>query len=200
LGYIRQGKIVHDDQALPVYRVEEFVEKPAMEEAQKMVERWEFLWNTGYKVVHLPFFLQTQREAAPELIPAMDATATALSNPESLADAYALFPTISIEHCFTPHVQNPRAVPPGLRGVVLGGRPTSREMGRATCLAQEGPGMSKDAQQSFVLAQSKPVITLGLRNTAVIDCPDCVVVLQYDSLDHLKELVAKVVEQYPELA
>jgi mannose-1-phosphate guanylyltransferase len=77
-GYIHQGELfslVHD---FPVFRVERFIEKPALDAARQMVTSGEYSWNSGMFAWRVDHILEEFQNQMPDLYDQMMEVETAL--------------------------------------------------------------------------------------------------------------------------
>ena len=71
-GYLKQGIKIDGLAALPVHKVERFVEKPDLERAQKYLHEGGYFWNAGMFVWRPEVILQAIRTHAPALSIGLD--------------------------------------------------------------------------------------------------------------------------------
>ena len=69
LGYIRRGEKVKSDKGVNAFKLEEFVEKPSQELADKYVASDNYFWNAGQYVWRADTLLESLSRYAPENLP-----------------------------------------------------------------------------------------------------------------------------------
>lgn len=66
-GYAKIGKAIEEIGGVIAFEMVDFKEKPEQKLAQKFVQSWSYLWNTGYMIVSAQKLLQIYRCTMPEL-------------------------------------------------------------------------------------------------------------------------------------
>ncbi|MEW6357177.1 MAG: mannose-1-phosphate guanylyltransferase [Planctomycetota bacterium] len=100
-GYIHRGKRIESRGTVPVYRVEQFVEKPDVEKAKEFLNSGEYYWNSGLFVWTADAILRAIEKHMPPLHEALHRISPALGTSEqndAIRREYELLPKISIDY------------------------------------------------------------------------------------------------------
>jgi len=62
-GYIKAGRKIEDG----IYHVEQFIEKPSLEKAKRLIKRGEYLWNSGMFIWRVDVILSAIKKHMPSL-------------------------------------------------------------------------------------------------------------------------------------
>ncbi len=182
-------------QALPLVR---FVEKPALEAAQDMLEAGTYLWNAGIFLFSVRSILQAFRDHAPGLLaPVGEAVAQARQDlgfcrlaPEPWARAEA----ISIDYAIMERAAELSVVPYVGRWSDLGSwEAVWRETVQPdTGLSMSGPVTVLDCRDSLLRSESDKLelVGIGLRDIAVVAMPDAVLVADASRTQEVKQALA----------
>ncbi|NGZ06926.1 MAG: mannose-1-phosphate guanylyltransferase/mannose-6-phosphate isomerase [Magnetococcales bacterium] len=204
-GYIRQST-TPGHQNLPM--VASFVEKPDVATAQSFLESGDYFWNAGLFVLKASLWLRALQEFCPDILTAVTA---AWSNRSSDAAFVRpdpkLFATIQaesidyavMERC--PGSNFPiQMVPLDAGWNDLGGWDAVWQVGNRD---EQGNAVMGDAllnatQDSLIVAQSRLVGTVGVKNLIIVETPDAVLVAARDQCQNVKKLVEHLVRQQRE--
>lgn len=206
-GYLELGDAFDG----PARRLRQFREKPDLATAQKYVvagpER--FLWNSGMFVWRADTLLDCIRRYAPDNHAGLTQIADAWDTPNRQAvlnSVYSTLKRISVDYAvMEPASRDPAAtvaaIPMPLRWLDVGSWPSFAE----TCPhdAQDNAiatpcNVLLDTHGTLV-ASSDPrhlIATIGCENLIIVHTPDATLVCRADRADAIKELHAKVAEQY----
>jgi mannose-1-phosphate guanylyltransferase len=117
-GYIKRGERVPGLPAgdLPVYTVEQFLEKPDLTTAESFLAEGGYYWNGGIFVSRVDVMLDEFSRQQPTLAAGLARIDAALAHsPEAaeatLADVWPSLPSISIDHGIMEHAQSVATVP-----------------------------------------------------------------------------------------
>jgi mannose-1-phosphate guanylyltransferase len=192
-GYIRRGEPVGDADA-DIYRVKEFLEKPAIERATELVGGGECYWNAG-------MFMWTTQAILSEIETHIPRLRRVLAEIEEgmgtrpLADVlnslYPQAPSISIDYGV---MEKARDV------VVLEARFAWSDVGSwefvrsvadvdADGNALVGEHVLVDAHDNTLVARDRLVAVLGVDDVVVVDGGDSILVCRRDRVQEIKKIV-----------
>ena len=198
-GYIHLG----DD--LPghpgAFAVQEFVEKPSVDVAQRYLSTGRYRWNAGMFVVRPSVLLDLLAEQDAGFAAALRAIAAA---PETLADAWTSLPKIALDHA----VAEPAAaagkvvvVPASIGWDDIGDFDSlatlledERSAATTTVLGDAGLVRAISATGLVVPAGGKMIAVIGLDDVVVIDTPDALLVTTRARAQDVKQIVADLKE------
>jgi mannose-1-phosphate guanylyltransferase len=184
-GYLELGEELEDG----VIRLIRFVEKPDRARAEEFVRSGRFVWNGGMFVWRQSIFEAIVRAVAPEI----DALLAAWNDTTGRRAAYEAAPSISIDYAVMEKAPNVATV----RGE-FGWSDVGSWKAVASII---GGGREDDvtrAESENVLVQSdasRPIVLLGVRNLAVVESPDGLLVMDLEKSEALAGVVKRLSEE-----
>ncbi|MDQ7778937.1 MAG: mannose-1-phosphate guanylyltransferase [Planctomycetota bacterium] len=112
-GYIKRGKKSDELRGIHVFNVAQFKEKPAHDEAKKMLSSGDWLWNSGIFVWNVSVLIAAISKHAPALYEALVRIRESLGTLEewqTIKTEYAKLPRISIDYAVLEKADNVVAV------------------------------------------------------------------------------------------
>ena len=200
-GYIKTKGVPSEDK--PV-EVDCFVEKPTAEKAQEYLEEGSYLWNSGIFIMKASVWLKALHSCRPDI---EEATRTAwndrlkLSENEftSTSEAFMKIPSESIDYAVLEHCTKY-----GISLKVISFSGTWTDLGSWKSIFDAiprnregnftlGTVVSNETHNSMVISTSRPVVTNGVKNVAVIETSDAVLVTDLNECQKVKDVV-KILE------
>ncbi|KPQ21408.1 mannose-1-phosphate guanylyltransferase/mannose-6-phosphate isomerase [Halomonas sp. HL-93] len=192
-GYIASGEPLGGG-----YHLKAFIEKPDAERAAQLVKNGDTLWNSGMFLLRASTYLaELQR-----LQPAMgDACARAVSGAHRDLDflrlgedAFCQCPADSIDYAVMEHCQHAAVVPLAAQWSDIGSFDALRAAATpdANGNVSHGDVWLTETQDSLVMAESRLVATLGIKDLVVVETADSVLVAHRDQAQQVKHLVASL--------
>ena len=197
-GYIRRTTEKLD--GLESYMVAEFVEKPPLEKAKEYLASGQYAWNSGMFAFEPTTFLNELQAFEPEIAAkAEHAFQTSIrrkdsGRPERVAfrkDDFEEIPKKSIDFAVMEHTQKACMVPADIDWSDVGSWSALHEIGEkdADGNVSEGHVVLHDTQNCLIRGSGERVVaTIGLRNVAVIDTADAVLVCPLDQVQDVKRI------------
>lgn len=193
LGYIRLGAAGGGG----VHRVERFVEKPDADRAEAMLAEGGWLWNSGIFLFRADRILEELRTHAPDLLAAVEAAFAAGArdaegNFRLPREAFAAVPARPIDKAVMERSERVVVVPcdPGWSDLgswqALWERLPRDERGNAVT----GDGLVVGASGCLIRAEDRLVVLAGVRDLAVIDTADALLVAPRDDADAVRAAVS----------
>jgi mannose-1-phosphate guanylyltransferase len=196
-GYLRRGERIGSG---PAYRVEEFVEKPARDVAERYLRDGNYLWNASMFVWRTAAFLSELQRQLPRLYDGLMQIAQAWGTEHQDAVLGEVWPTLPEETVDVGVMEgagrNGRVVtvPADLGWNDVGDWDTLAEVltrgdeGGATL--GPGPVISQDSPHSLICAGSDRVVAaLGVSDLIIVDTPDALLVCPRSRAQDVKEVV-----------
>lgn len=200
-GYIKTGETLRLDAhtALPVQRVERFVEKPDRLAAEQFLRDGGYYWNAGMFVFQAEVFSRLLEAAAPAIAMAVTKLAESSAAP---ADVYAGLPDISIDYgLLEKYADRAVVVPVSMGWSDLGSweaiyqqreKDSQRNMTHGAVLAV-------NSTNNLLWSEQGLLATLGVENLAVVQTRDATLVAPRERVADLKHLVAEVKRKHARL-
>lgn len=208
-GYIQRGP-----EGLPgSYRVASFAEKPDADTAQRYIDSGEYLWNSGLFMVQASVWLKALGECKPEILHACtSAMAQARSDLDFVRPdltAFTSCPSDSIDYAVMERL--PARPDLGVPACVVPLQAGWSDLGAWNALwevlerdgdgnATVGDAVLKDSTGSLVLARSRLVAGVGLKNIVIVEMPDAVLVADKSQTQNVKHIVTQLKAQKRALA
>jgi len=185
-GYLKRGKAVKG--IAGAFALQSFHEKPSFEKARDFVS-FGYLWNSGMFVWTVPVILS----AIAKYLPTHHKLLNKLSrSPKSLAAIYPKFPNISIDYGVMEKIAQAFIVESKFRWNDIGSWENLRDYWpedlNENVSRQEL--ITHDSRGNLIEAANKKVIALlGVKNLAVIDTPDALLVADKNRLQEVRAIV-----------
>ena len=199
-GYLRAT--VDDANAVPL---ESFVEKPDLETAKSYLRDGKYFWNSGMFLFKASVYLQTLRQLAPEIHAACVDSMRGQSvdglfiRPD--VEAFLGCPSDSIDYAVMEKADNTAMIPLDAGWSDVGSWSALQDVlppGEDGNFL-EGDVLVHGCEGSMVLAESRLVGVVGLKDIIVVETKDSVLVADKHQSQNVKELVDQLKEdQRPE--
>lgn len=191
-GYIEAGAPI--DGLATARAVRTFVEKPDVETARGYLESGDFVWNAGMFVARASVLLDSLARFHPDLAAGLRAIAASWGTPSFVAELGRAWPDltkIAIDHA----VAEPVAAEGGM--AVVPATFGWDDLGDFAAIAPLGSSpdvLWVDADGVARGEEGVQIAVLGVRNVAVVQTPDAVLVLDLAQSQRVKEIVARLPE------
>jgi mannose-1-phosphate guanylyltransferase len=204
-GYLHRGEPVagHPE----CCRVAEFVEKPALELAEKYLAGGEFWWNSGMFCWKAGVLLEQVKLLHPQNYELVQALA---AEPGRLGELFVRLPKISVDYA----IMEPAAA--GLGSAQVLAVPLQadwRDVGGYASLGEalphdgsgnviQGLARTLDARQNVVYNSDEGsiVAVIGVEGLVVVRTADATLVVPVEQSEQVKKLVAEVAAEHPEFS
>jgi mannose-1-phosphate guanylyltransferase/mannose-6-phosphate isomerase len=192
-GYIRCGAPRGEG-----FEIDRFVEKPDRATAEGFLADGGYLWNSGMFLFKASRFLEELARHAPAMFEAAKAAvASAKSDLDFLrvdVTAFANSPSDSIDYAVMEKTDAAAVVPLAAGWSDVGSWSSLHEALERddSGNALRGDVLAHDTQGSFVLAESRLVATVGLRDHIVVETKDAVLVAPKDRVQEVKQVVERI--------
>lgn len=199
-GYLKLGAPLPDYPT--AHQLVNFVEKPDEARAQAWIATGNYRWNAGMFVTQAQVLLDELAGEHPQLAAGLRQLA---AEPERLAQLWPTLEAIAIDHAV--------AEPAAARGrmAVVPGNFGWNDIGDYVALADQQAAalatLGKDVRLIDVAATGlvasttdRLIAMMGVDDVVVVDTPQVLLVTHRSQAQNLKELVARVRQDYPDLA
>lgn len=184
-GYIRSGRLLDDELRF----VEEFVEKPDRETAQRYLIDSRYFWNSGMFVFSVgPLIAQYQ-----QLLPDMHAAFSRLNLTDagSCMDVYCSLESISIDYGILERAAGVTMLPASIGWSDLGSweacYQTADRDESGNCFS--GRVCAVDTQGTMIRSDSRFIGAVGLKNMIIVDTADALLVCDRSRTQDVKKIV-----------
>jgi mannose-1-phosphate guanylyltransferase/mannose-6-phosphate isomerase len=187
-GYIKTGKEVANEDGLPIMSVEKFVEKPDEKTARSYFKSKKYLWNLGLFAGSINTFEAEIKKSNKSLWKRYNQ----LFEKDAL-ESYMNFPNEPIDTALIEKVKDLIVVPGHFDWADIGSFKDLYEILRnGDRNVHKGDVYDIDSKESLVIADKKPIITIGLDNLIVVDTPEGILVCPKDKCQLVKDGVEKL--------
>lgn len=191
-GYIKNAAV----EGKPWHRVEEFVEKPDEETAERYVAEG-YAWNSGMFIWKASLILQKLEKYLPELYKELlrIGEAVGTEREEAVIDSvYPEMPSISVDYGVLEKSDGIYVVPADLGWSDVG----SLDMLGAVRRADENDNVTVgetypvDTHHTIIYTGGKPVCTVGVDDLIIVDTPDVLLVCSKERAQDVKKIVEEL--------
>lgn len=203
-GYIQQGEKLQIEAAPTAFMVEQFVEKPQADVAQRYVDSGKHFWNAGMFVAPVKLLLQHLRDNQPELYNGVTAVAKARvagDAEQTMAEVWPNLPKIAIDYA----VAEPAAeagdvamIPGdfiwddvGDFAAIARLNPATDESG-VTVIGETPRVYADDASGVVVTDTARVIALIGVEDIVVVDTGDALLVTTTDHAQSVKSAVESI--------
>ncbi|CCF20472.1 Mannose-1-phosphate guanylyltransferase [Pseudorhizobium banfieldiae] len=190
-GYIEAGESLGGG----AYAVRRFVEKPPLEEAERMLAAGGFYWNSGIFMFTAGKLTEEMEAHAPEVAEAArEAVANAVTDLDFIrldAAAFARSPDISIDYAVMEKTSNAAVVPSSFTWSDLGSWDSVWKLGTRDEAGNmvSGNATLMDTRDSLVMSRTSHLAVQGLEKVVVIASEDAVYVGRLEQSQNVGRMV-----------
>ncbi|HCW31993.1 MAG: mannose-1-phosphate guanylyltransferase, mannose-1-phosphate guanylyltransferase [Candidatus Peregrinibacteria bacterium GW2011_GWE2_39_6] len=200
LGYVKIGKMLKTIKEVDIFSFEKFIEKPDLKTAQKFLQSYKYLWNTGYYVWKVSTILEAYQAHLPETYRHLMAIQEKLGTTQekaTLKQEYPLCEKISIDYGIMEKVDPKivRIIPADLGWSDIGTwRSLHQELVKnPTANFVNGEFLAKETHGSVLYntEKEKMIAVVGMENVAVVNTKDAILIcnLAKDCSPQIKKVV-----------
>ena len=200
-GYIK----AHDTgKHEPYCEVDQFVEKPDAETAAAYMADGNYYWNSGMFMFRASTYLEVLQQHAPEIYQASKAAFDAAERDADFirvgAEEFERCPSDSIDYAVMEKADNVVVIPVDIGWSDVGSWSALHDVGNVdsegnTLIGDVRSGLTSN---SYVRANNRLVVTLGVDNMIVVDTDDALLVANRDNVQDIKSIVEQLAEEQRE--
>jgi len=202
LGYIQMDGQIESKGDLKAFTVKRFVEKPNTETAKKYVSSWDYLWNAGMPVWRTDTILEYYEEFLPNTYKCLSKIRKALGTPkeqEILKSTYKKIDQTTIDYGILEKTKNLLTIPASFGWSDIGSWGSLLEVLselHGTKIITRGHHIGIGNENCLVMAGDKLIATVGLKDIAIVDTPDALLVCNAKESHKVKELLQKLDDKF----
>ena len=203
-GYIRRGAPV--DGIASVFRVAEFVEKPALGVAENFVASGEYFWNGGIFLFPAALFLDELEGMRPDIVRACRAALAGARRDDDFIRldraAFESCPADSIDYAVMEHTSRAAVVPVGMAWSDVGSWDALWEISDkdAAGNAIAGNVIAEDTRNCYLRSEAGLVAAIGIEDLVVVATSDALMLAPRDRTQEVRRLVARLAAERREEA
>ena len=194
-GYIKAHAT---DARQAVYAVDAFVEKPDRDTAAAYLQQGHYYWNSGMFMFTASAYLDALKQHAPAIYEACETAFHAARRDLDFirvgAEAFEACPSDSIDYAIMEKVDNAVVIPADIGWSDVGSWAALHDLGQLDESNNRliGDVRTLSTTNSYVRAESRLVVTLGVDDMIVVDTDDAVLVAHRDSVQDIKSIVEQL--------
>lgn len=190
-GYIKAGSELNN----VGFEVNEFVEKPNLETAQKYLETGKYYWNSGMFLFKASTYLEELKRFKPEIasacVKSLEKTTQDLDFIRIDADAFAKCPDDSIDYAVMERTDKAVVVPLDAGWNDIGSWSSLWDLGEKDDNGNvlNGDTLVTETNNTYVHADERLVATIGVDDLVIVDTKDALMVAHRDKVQGVKQIV-----------
>lgn len=193
-GYIKANNVGIDSW----YTIDKFVEKPDLAVAKSYLESGDYFWNSGMFAFRADIYLQELKRFQPEIYEAAKSSWEGRTQDLDFIRAneaeFLRCPDDSIDYAVMEKTDKAVVIPLDSGWSDVGSWQSLWEVQDkdSNGNALEGDVIVQDSVNSMVHASSRMVACLGVRDLAIVETPDAVLVADIHQVQRVKDIVKKI--------
>ena len=198
-GYIKAEKDFKVNE-IKSYKINEFVEKPNLETAKKLIEDKRYTWNSGIFIFKAKNIVNEIKIHSPNLI---EHCQKSLKNREFDLDFQRLnksdfekCPNVSIDIAVMEKTDNGAVIPLDVGWSDIGSWKSVWETSEKTKQnnAIKGKVMIDNCEDCFIKSDHRLIVGIGLKNLVVVETNDAILISNKNETQKVKEIVGQLKE------
>lgn len=203
-GYIQYGEVLDKHEGKNLWKVERFMEKPSVEEAEQFLTQGNFLWNANMFVWKVSTILALYQEHLPEMYSLLMRIAEAIGTDEYetvLADVYPQMEKVAVDYAIIEKTDNIAVLSADIGWNDIGdwGRLkdelASSEADNVVLGTEEHLSIKTRNTLVYTDTPQKMVVTVGVENVVVVDTGDALLICDKEQAGKVKDVVSKLEER-----
>lgn len=196
-GYIRKGEAKQDD----CFIVQSFVEKPDQETARQMIATGDYFWNSGIFLMSASVYLEELKNYAPKIYSVCEqAWRNKTLDKKFLRpheETFLRSPEDSIDFAVMEKTSRAVMYPLYCGWSDMGSWDSFFQAGQRDGAGNVSIGdvILEDVENSYVHAHKRLVAAVGVKDIAIVDSGDAVLVLPRDRAQEVKKIVSHLKKQ-----
>ncbi|MFC3114988.1 mannose-1-phosphate guanylyltransferase/mannose-6-phosphate isomerase [Cellvibrio fontiphilus] len=194
-GYIQAANSQAIAGAETAYVVQQFVEKPNLQTAEKYLASGDYYWNSGMFLFKASVYLDNLKEYRPDIFAACELAMENIDPDLDFIrvnkDAFLKCPDDSIDYAVMEKTDSAVVIPLDAGWSDVGSWSSLWEVSEKNIEgnSHKGDVLSFNSQNNYVFAETGLVATVGLENTIVVQTKDAVLVASKDHVQDVKAIV-----------
>jgi mannose-1-phosphate guanylyltransferase/mannose-6-phosphate isomerase len=189
-GYIKSFNDKNDG----AYKVENFVEKPDLQTAEKYIEQGNYLWNSGMFMFQASTLIDELTSHSPDIVKSVNNSIV-----KSIQDldfirldeqAFKSSPSESIDYALMEKSKNIVVVSLDAQWNDVGSWSALYDIGKKDDKGNvvQGDVITKDAVNTYINATNHLVVAIGVQDLVIVDTPNATLISTQDKSQEVKKL------------
>lgn len=197
-GYIHRGKAIFSDNNQPIYQVNEFVEKPTLNLAQKYLSAGTYFWNASYFFFSVATIMDAFRTHMPHLVAPLARMEKTFGTPSwdtTIRAIYRRIAEVPIEYGIFEKAQNVLVIRGDFNWSDVGDWSTIYELldkkdhANIVIGQRKTPLVEIDTQSCLISGNRRLIATIGLKDHVIIDSDDALLICPMDRTQQVRKIV-----------
>lgn len=189
-GYIKMGDQLTKDRHFPIFKVEQFIEKPNAVDAKKYFESWDYLWNGGYFFFSLKTMKKLYKRLAPETLKKLT---DFIKNPSQ--EIYQSIASEPIDKAIAEKIDTLAVMPADIDWSDIGNWSTMQDiLQEKQNLTTNALHINVNSSNVMVVPSNKVIATVGVENLVVIDVDDALLICNREAAQDVKIVIDRLKE------
>ncbi|RMH01469.1 MAG: mannose-1-phosphate guanylyltransferase/mannose-6-phosphate isomerase, partial [Aquificota bacterium] len=187
-GYIKLGSQILSEKEATAYKIERFVEKPPYELAQEFLKDGSYMWNSGGFAFTIGVGLEEIKSNAPDM------WELAGGSFEGMIKNYSRLPEIAFDYIEMEKTKRGAVIPMDILWSDVGSFEGLYRVlpSNSNGNAHVGDVLFLDAENTLAYTSGRLLALIGVKDVAVIEERDAVLVLKRDASHKVKDLVSRL--------
>lgn len=190
-GYIHRGEEIYSN----AYKINAFVEKPQLEQAQEYLNSGEYYWNSGCFMFKASVFLSELKKYSPDIYRQCELSIKGVSHDHDFirvdVEEFLKCPDDSVDYAVMEHTSHGVVVPMDAGWSDVGSWSalwdvSDKDHNGNVC---QGDAILSGTSNCYIYAPNKLVAAVGLENVVVIETKDAVLVAHKNQVQEVKKIV-----------
>lgn len=182
-----------------VYTVDEFVEKPSLDEAKEFINSGKYLWNSGMFIWKASVIVEKIKAMLPELFAFFEEIKKnihAENSKSSIEQCYARIGCISIDYGILEHSDKIYTIPGNFGWDDVGSWLAMERINRTNEQGniEMGDIVTVDTTNSIIFGNKRLIAAVGLSDTIIVDTDDAILVCDKNSTQNIKKVINRLRE------
>ncbi|MDC0985482.1 mannose-1-phosphate guanylyltransferase/mannose-6-phosphate isomerase [Gammaproteobacteria bacterium] len=190
-GYIKTGDIIDSNLDKSVIAVQRFIEKPNIKQAKNYIKEG-CLWNSGIFTFNLEKFFIDLKLFQPEISLLIDNI-----NEDNKNQIYQKLDSISIDTGLVEKISDIAVVCSDMEWNDLGEWNSIFDFSEQNNNSLKGNVHLDDVSESLIWNYNGLAMVSGIKNLIIVNTPDCLLVMNRESSDNLKNNIEVIKKKFP---
>ena len=192
-GYIKIGSKVGAG-----FKVSEFIEKPAVEQAQEYVNTDMYYWNSGMFLFRASRYLEELKKFRPDIYDICKCSVADIESDMGFSrinnDQFRLCPSESIDYAVMEKTSDAIVVPMDAGWSDIGSWASLWDIGEKESQGNvvSGDAITLRARNSFIRAEDRLVVAIGVDDLVIVDTKDVLLVAKKSDVQDVKVIVEQL--------
>lgn len=196
-GYIRYKKEAEQTSEIPVYPVEQFVEKPDLERAKAYLADGSYLWNSGMFAWKVSTVLANMEQFMPDTYTRLKKIQAYIGTEEQdtvLAEQFAAMESESVDYGIMEKAERIYILPGSFGWDDVGSWLAVGRIRQADAYGNTVTGniLTVDCENCVLEGRDKLIAAVGMQDTVIVDTEDALLVCRKEEAGKIKQVLQQL--------